>query len=365
MHLLINASNLRVGGGVAVAASFIADLSQCKVEASSSTVIVSTQVDANLMALGVRTESFHDYQVFDQFGIRALWHGLPVKLRDFDVVFTIFGPRYSFTRPKRSVTGLAQPWIVYPDNDIARGMSWLQRTLIRTKYQIQTWFFSREDIIIVEHEGIKQRLERFKPYRDIRIEVVQSEIGGIFDDPSKWSHVAFDPDPNYRVGVVSRNYPHKNLECLPEVKRILKSEFDLDVSIWVTFDHEEWSAVRQEFRDSINNIGVLGLAQVPSFMSQMDVIVLPTFLECFSAVPIQARALQVPIVASDRDFIRSTVSDYPMYVDPNDSGSIAKGISVVLSSAKLDRSSMPKRVKDKHIEKNRTRDYLRIIMEST
>lgn len=363
MRLLINAANLRVGGGVAVAASFLADLANRPHEASLSTVVASSFVDRNLKSLSVNTNAFHQYQVFDQYGIKALWKKLPVSLKEFDTVFTVFGPRYSFQKHKRAVTGFAQPWIIYPDNDLIKRMPRLERILIRFKYRIQASFFCRDSLIIVEHEAVKNMLEKMKPFKKVPIEVVESEVGSIFFDPSKWIEVAIDLGENQsRIGVVSRNYPHKNLAILPEIKRILESEFDMRVTILVTLSSDEWDGESDEFKNAVRNVGTLTIAEVPSFMSQMDVLVLPTLLECYSSGPNEARVLKIPIVASDRDFIRNTAGNYPKYVNPTDARNIAEGIREVLSLGAQRTSAGTNEHDIKPRDRTRSDDYLEILM---
>lgn len=333
MRLLVNASNLHTGGGAVVAASFIADLAQSYRNASGTTVVASRLVDTNLRSLGSDTSVFKSYVVFDQLGIKALWHKYPVRWRDFDVVFTVFGPRYSIFKPKYSVTGFAQPWIVYPKNDLIVGKPRIYKILLSFKFLIQKMFFSRDDLLVVEHEFIRETLKRQKMFRDRQIAIVSNEVDDVFFDRSRWVNVDLGiEDSKRRVGVVARNYPHKNLDRLPEVKKILESEFDLCVEFWVTFSLGEWNAVSAHFRSSIRNAGQLSIGQVPSFMSQMDAMLFPSLLECYSAVPIEAQALGIPLVASDREFIRGTAKDYPIYVNPLDSRSIARGIKHALMS---------------------------------
>ncbi len=136
-----------------------------------------------------------------------------------------------------------------------------------------------------------------------------------------------DTGRSIRLGVVSRNYVHKNLACLPALKQELKDRHGLEVDFFVTFTEAEWQSCSEHFRSTIHNVGALVLPQCPSFYGAMDGVVFPSLLECFSAVPLEAMSMRKPLFASDLPFIRDCCHEHANYFDPLDIASMSRSIA--------------------------------------
>lgn len=328
ISVLVNGSNLHVGGGVAVASSFIDCLSHISHRNFDIHLLVSTEIDSNLKAFGTNVDVFKSYTVTDFYGISALWMGLHRFFIGMDVVFTVFGPAY-FLRPiTRHVFGFAQPQIIYPDNPSASRMPFWLRTKESLKYGLQKLFFYRADRLVVELEHVQQKLENLTLFKNIPIHVVHSCVHTIYHEKAKWAPVDLGRSgAAIKLGIISRNYPHKNLSLLPQLKAYLRDSLGLDVDFYVTFSEEEWRKCTEEFRNSIINIGSLRLNQCPTFYSLMDGVIFPSLLECFSAVPIESMMLKRPLFASDLPFVRDVCGGYCNYFDPLNVENISNVIS--------------------------------------
>ena len=113
---LINCSNLHGGGSAAVATSFISYLCTCD-ESQHYSLLLSNYVFSNLKAMDVDFSKFHEVEIYDTFGISAIFGRLRFIFSNYDVVFTVFGPAYILFMPRvKHIVGFAQPWIVYPNN---------------------------------------------------------------------------------------------------------------------------------------------------------------------------------------------------------------------------------------------------------
>lgn len=318
MLILLNAANLHNGGGVAVAASVIQEVSQCDL-ADTVTVVASTEVDANARSLGAHTERFARYQVFDQHGIRGLWHRLPLNPRKFDRVLNIFGPIYDFRAARGSVMGFAQPWIAFPDNPMSRRLSRFQRLRLRLRHRLQSAFFALAETLVVEQEIVADALRSNRLLRRLQVAVVPNRVDPVFANPVQWDAVTLPGDGSQlRLGVVSSNYPHKNLQVIPAMLRSLGQDHGLKATFYVTLTESQWQAMPDDFRGQTVNVGPLTLPQSASFTNQLDAVVFPTLLECFSATPLEARALGTPLFASDIPAVNAPMGDYPIYIDPLD-----------------------------------------------
>ena len=327
-HLLVNCSNLHVGGAVAVASSFVNILSRAPDPRLKISLLLSSTVHANLLSLGADLSSFAHCQVVDHHGLSSLWQGLGRRFAGFDVVFTVFGPAYAIANGRRHVCGFAQPLIVYPRNPVEQRMKPGARLLQRLKYIVQEIFFARADELVVELEHVRVALMRKQLFRDMPIHIVYNTVDAVFREPARWAPLSFPPATTaLRLGVVSRNYVHKNLACLPEIQRQLQQVHGLAVAFFVTFTDAEWQACDQDFRRTVHNVGALVLPQCPSFYAAMDGIIFPSLLECFSAVPLEAMSMRKPLFASDLPFIRDCCHEHAQYFNPLDVASMARCIA--------------------------------------
>jgi glycosyltransferase involved in cell wall biosynthesis len=368
MKFLINASNLHTGGGVQVATSVISELSSFVEAAPNIHVSASSVVDRNLRSINAQLERFGGYRVQDTFGLAALWQNSPNYLDNYDVVFTIFGPLYSWRRPHRSVVGFAQPWIIYPDNEIARQLPWIKRIQQRLKYWVQSQFFSRADLMIVELDHVREGLVRqgVAPSRNIR--VIHNTLSALYSAPSMWRPVNIPSvTADIRLGFIGRDYAHKNTAIFPAVREHLRKQHGIEASFYVTFTPDEWAACSSSFRDCCVNVGALDVSQCPSFYQAMDGVIFPSLLECFSATPLEAMAMERPLFASDRPFIRDVCGAHAHYFDPMDAASAATCIAAYFKSGEPRRSALAaarEHALNFSNPTNRAREYLACLYEA-
>lgn len=315
--ILIFCSNLHGGGGAAVATSFISSLTNLELGGLSIDLMLSERVYENLETIGVDLKIFNNVIVSNAYGIRALWHRDILYVQKYDVVFTIFGPLYSLRKVgRKQIVGFAQPSIIYPERIKYFERSVVRRCLFHLKYKIQEFFFKRDDCIVVELEHVKDRLLKKNLFVDSDIRVIHSTFDDIFLHKRMWRLVNFPSYKGIKLGLISRNYAHKNIKIFPRVREILRSRFKLECEFYVTFSKDEWLKCSREFRDNVINVGPLSLSQCPTFYEKMDGIVFPTLLECFSAVPIEAMLMKRKLFASDLPFIRDCANEFAYYFDP-------------------------------------------------
>ena len=332
MKFCIFCGNLHTGGGVQVAASFLAGLAALPERAGKCAVIVSSEVDRNLRQMLEDQSVFSAYVVQDHHGMSTLWSGLGRQLRRFDAVFTVFGPLYLLHKPHVSIVGFAQPWIIYPDNEIQAAQTWHRRWITRLKFSMQSWFFSQADQLVVELDHVRRGLvsRGIVPERAIR--VVSNCLSDVFHQPERWLPVPLLPrSSKYRLGFVGRNYPHKNVRILPTVRQVLRERHGMDVDFHVTLNDAEWASCPDDFRTEVRNAGSLTLAQCPTFYQAMDGVIFPSLLECFSATPLEAMVMERPLFASDRPFIRDVCGDFAHYFDPLNATDVADAIAAYFS----------------------------------
>lgn len=335
MPYLLYLANLHVGGGIQVATSVITELSQIQGGHPRLAIWASTVVDQNLRDFEINTDCFMDYRVVDHRGIRAFFSADRRLMEGFSCVFALFGPLYFPKLNTRTVIGFAQSWITQPDNQAYQLLPLFQRSILKLKFSIQKWFFRFADELVVELEHVKDDLICSKIGNSKNIHVVHNCVSTLYLEPSLWRPINFGPNEGVlRLGSLGRNYVHKNNQILPEIKKILQDYHGIQAQFLVTFTDEEWSRCSKNFKREVTNVGILAVAQCPSFYSQLDGVVFPSLLECFSATPLEALAMERPLFASDRPFVRDICGDFAIYFNPMSPGDAALKIAQYFQESK-------------------------------
>jgi glycosyltransferase involved in cell wall biosynthesis len=327
---LINASNLHTGGGVQVAVSFLFEVSLMPELAAKVGVVASTEVAGGLAEMACETKRFADFRVADVHGFVMRKTSADRLMDSCETVLTIFGPLYRWRKSFRSVVGFAQAWILYPDNECALQLPPAKRVALRFKYWVQAQFFRRADRLIVELEHVRQGVIGRLEVEPSRVTVVHNCLSSIYSMRPKWRPVSVPPaSGEFKLGFVGRNHPHKNTAIFPEVAKILAEQFGIAVKFFVTFTPAEWAACSPEFQATSVNVGPISIAQCPAFYAAMDAVIFPSLLESFSATPLEALAMERPLIASDRAFVREVCGNHAIYFDPLSAQSAAERVAVL------------------------------------
>lgn len=368
--VLIFAGNLRFGGGVAVASSFIKELSSTLAKKEKISilynVVVSGPVFNNLKSMNVDLSVFGSFVVKDYFGLSAIRQGIDRVINNYDLVFVVFGPLYSIKKPKNLIVGFAQPWIIYTDSPAWAKLKIVDRIKNKLKYYVQAKFFSRADVLVVELPGVKQKLLS-KGFTG-KVKVVPGCVDSIFRNKHAWKDsnlTKYTKESLFYVGVISKNYSHKNLEFYGKVSQALEAKGIDNVRFCLTLGEDEFSSLGFESNPMFINVGPLSLDQCPDFYSKIDMVLFPTLLECFSGVCVESMFMERPLIAFDYPFIRDICGNYPIYIDESDYDECAKVIqhaSVYGTVTKCPNSRLKAQVYGD--SKRRANDYIALIENS-
>ncbi|WP_312751126.1 glycosyltransferase [Psychrobacter sanguinis] len=327
--VLINASNLHTGGGVQVAISFLYELSlMSNTDLSYIHIVASDEVNIGLEKLNAVLNGFGHYEVLNTYGLRALNSKLNKKIKHYELVFTVFGPNYLRLKSKKEIVGFAQLWILNFSNPISKNMRLFSRYKLRLKLSIQWLFFLRSDHYIVELEHVKNSLHKLKGIPFHNISVVHNTVSSLYINENKWSCIKLiKGQEDISLGIITRDYPHKNLNILPYIAQSLELNHNLKVHFYTTLNNEEWSTKSIFFKTHVSTTGSLRPDQCPSFYQQVDGVIFPSLLECFSATPLEAMVMEKPLFASNRNFVRDVCQNHAIYIDPLDADDIAYKIA--------------------------------------
>ncbi len=192
---------------------------------------------------------------------------------------------------------------------------WIVR---RAKLWLLTRNFHRANIVVAQTGGIREMLIEKYRLRDVRV------IGGAatVEEASSRSAVKFDLPDGVKLLSPSVYYPHKNLEVLLDVADAIRSR-NLNYRIVVTVNPDGKAAARflEEIQNRgldgvICNVGQVPLADMPRLYKQCDAVIMPTLLESFGIIYLEAMHYRLPIFTSDMWFSHSVCGDAARYFDP-------------------------------------------------
>jgi glycosyltransferase involved in cell wall biosynthesis len=357
---LINASNLHAGGGIQVGASVIYELSKIIGKSINNEihVILSTEVLNNLPV----NTSFDSFSSLEEVNLYGFKHN-DKRLFGYDIVFTIFGPLYIKTDAKYEVTGFAQAWIAYPDNLAYKNLNIKDKIKSRIIYKAKEYFFKQSNYLIVEAEHVKFALLE-KGYDEKKISVVSNTISSIYDNRALWEHIQYSKKDRYTLGFIGRNYSHKNISRLKVVNEILHYKYNIDCEFLFTLTDVEMKENKFDILDNFKTVGSISVNQCPSFYEEIDALIFPSLLECFSVSPIEAMKMNCLVIASDLPFVRDVCKSSARYFDPLDNESIALAIYESINNDKENKrliKNASKIVEQLPNSRDRADSYLKIL----
>lgn len=338
-RVLIDASNLHVGGGVQVAASFINELISMEEPPNwvdFADIRVSMEVAGNLTRAATSRVVQVNNRPFDHlkrfFGKR------------YEVAFRIFGPHYGFREATVEIVGFADPYI--PPNWAPQEITpatWRSKL----KYLIKRNRAKTADQIWVESSAYANSLTQIG-LRNSAIHVVPNTVSNTVlanrarDSEPVLQHI---PRPKEAGAVTAppearrlhllypaRPYAHKNHKILSEIVTTLKS-YGYSVNIDLTLTTSEVTNLLPDIEDAVTPLGIINQTDLAKAYMRADLVIFPTLLEVSSATPLEAMALGKPLLASDRQFIREQAGEAAWYFDPTQPADIAKTIHMAASDA--------------------------------
>lgn len=326
---LINASNLKIGGGVQVADSICRELH--KYSQHFFVVVLSSYFDETRK----RLEEGSNYVVFTYdiknsfrtllFGRDTYLDSLVVKY-DVSAVLTIFGP--SRWNPKcKHLSGFARPHLVLKDSPFYSKMTVVRRIKEFLLNDMLFYFFKRSSKFFwTENPFISARLAEIMP-KDYQIYTVSNYYNQIFDHPELYKKIdGLDGYEGITCLSISSYKDFKNFEIIPLVVRRLKEMHpNLKVRFLLTLK-EEQLIIPTELKNNFVFLGNIDVAYCPYLYQISDIMFMPTLMECFTATFPEAMKMGVPIVTTDLNFNRGLCGDAACYYSALDAEAASDAI---------------------------------------
>lgn len=319
MRILINATNLKAGGGLQVADSIIHELRKHP-QHSYVAVVNSKLTKACRDAVEEERVKVVEYDL-PQSLIQAIigrnkFLDRLVEEQHIDAVLTIFGP--SRWRPRKPhLCGFARPQVIMPESPFWQKIKGAQRAKSNIRKAVNKWLFGvSAKNLWTESSFISGRVKQLWPKK--KVYTVTNNYNQIFDDPTLWDNsISLPPFDGFTLLTVSAYYPHKNLDIIrPCIEWLTGHKPDLRFRFVLTLNDDQFPLHTDKEREHVMLIGPVNIRQVPHLYKQSNVMFLPTLLECFSACYTEAMRMRVPILTSDLGFAHSICSEAACYFKP-------------------------------------------------
>jgi glycosyltransferase involved in cell wall biosynthesis len=324
-RVIVDASNLHVGGGVQVASALVSDIERNAQELSRSYPWLEH------MRFELSSEVFENIRSSAWLSQRARVMDRNVRTtpwvrysRHSDLRFVVFSSALLPATRGDVVAGYADVTSLYDDVTPygAREFGRSERLRRQIRRRLSLNGARRARHLIVETETVKARLEELG-LDPSRISVVSNSYHPEFDrvqDPrsiENWQRsLRFDSPDTFLFLYVARAYRHKNHDYLGEVGDLLAKARPRPFKFVVTLTEQEWAVRSEAFRRHAVNVGPQAIQSLPSLYESVDGVVFPSLLECFSATPLEAIRTARPLFASDREFVREHSGEFAHYFDP-------------------------------------------------
>ncbi|MBX2819438.1 MAG: glycosyltransferase [Rhodothermaceae bacterium] len=334
IKIVVNAVSLRSAGGRSVAINFLRAANQSSRDFLMEVFAPADSGYEDCASPRIRIHIVPDW--INQNWLRPVTdeHWLTKRIDDLapDVIFSM--GNFSVPSSRKQVVLFMWPYATYPEGEIWDRMSWKDVQTRKAKIATFRKRLKYADVVAPQTQTSAERLKRYYPEIKELCVVPTAVALNQFKQPLSGEGAAFDwSQPGNKLLCLTRYYPHKNLEILVELARLIKFH-EKPYSVITTIADEQHVGAAQlieqikqeEVQEVIHNIGPVPMDEVPALYEQTDGLLLPTLLESFSGTYVDAMFMKKPIFTSDRDFARDVCGEAAFYFDPLSAGQILEVI---------------------------------------
>tara|TARA_R110002033_G_scaffold39384_1_gene79109 strand:- start:287 stop:1393 length:1107 start_codon:yes stop_codon:yes gene_type:complete len=364
MKVIINASNIVVGGGIQVSLSILNEFK--KISKNSYHVFLSLKLLSQINKFDY-PENFTFYEIeaspSNLKTRRRIIQRLDGLEREINpsVVFSVFGP--SYWKPKAiHISGFADGWCYNPNSIAFKELGIIKRIKTRLLNKYKNYYIKSDtDYLIVETDVAKKNIVEFLNYNKNKIYVV----GNTYSSHFNMKVETFKKSSNFKLITISAFYKHKNLEIINSVTKFLRKKSNNKYQFFLTIDKEAFENVFGNNPDVIN-LGPQKAGDCPQLYAKYDALFLPTLLETFTASYPEAMKMNKPILTSNLDFAIDLCRDAAHYFNPKNASEIADKIIEVSENRNVYLQLIKngkERLKSFETPKTRAEKYLKIFNE--
>lgn len=318
MNILINASDLKAGGGIQVADSVCCELNKFPQHHFVAVLSSYMQKTAERIADYANVDVVgYDYP---KYNLRLLLTGRDefldklVDERGVESVVSIFGPNLWVPRCPH-ISGFARPHLVIPESPFFTRMGRVERIKERFSNEVLKYFFKRSSkYFYTENPYITERLKNLLP--STTVYTITNNYNQVFELQEKWIKKELPKYDGATFLCITAPYSHKNLEIAIDVAKYLKEEKpDFKFRFVYTIKEEDFVEIPEDLSDCFLLIGKVDITECPSLYKQCTVAFQPSLLECFTATYPEAMIMCKPIVTTDMEFAQGLCGDAACYYE--------------------------------------------------
>lgn len=321
MTFLINATNLKNGGGLQVAQSvcsqlgryqqyrFVVVLSsyikEFEIPNGTNTVVYRYDIKNNLSTLLLGRDKFLD-DLVEKYNV--------------DAVLTVFGP--SRWRPRcNHLCGFARAQLLLR-NPLQKELPLKQRLL----YKVWEWGFKHSsDIFYTENQYISGILPHL--LGNVQVYTVTNYYNQVFDMEEKWTRAVKLPQfYGTTLLTISIASIHKNLKIMLPISRFLEQNHPDFPFRFVVTTESIGVPIPSDMEKHFVFIGKVEVTECPNLYEQANIMFMPTLMECFTATYPEAMRMGVPIVTTDLEFARGLCEEAACYYSAIDAEAASEAI---------------------------------------
>ncbi len=330
MILVINTSNLKKGGGIQVALSFIQEC--IYFYENEYHVFISPNISSQIEQKDY-PENFHFYPILNTpasilHGIKAI-HQLKKLEKEIkpDCIFTVFGPSY-WTPKSPHLLGFAKGKFLYTGTPFFKKTGVLSKARFYLTRKAHRFFFKKNsDFFYVESEDSKQRLSSFLNVSRNKISAISNTYNPVFNQPLYEDNLLPPKTKNeFRLVTISSYYKHKNLEIIKDVIPLLQQIKKTHFTFILTIEQSLFEKIFKGFERNLINLGPIPIRWCPKVYHESDALFLPTLVEIFTASYPEAMKMNKPILTSDLPFAHEICGEAAEFFDPLNPEDVASKI---------------------------------------
>ena len=319
MVFLINATNLKNGGGLQVAESICCELWRFS---QHHFVLALSKFINDESFLFYPNVTIYKYEIKNDF--RTLLLGRDRYLDNLvvqehvDAVLTVFGPSRWIPKVPH-LCGFARAQLLLTDSPYYQRVSLKERFL----FKIWEWGFRRSSkVFYTENEYISEKLPGI--IKKVKVYTVTNYYHQVFDSPESWrKDIQFPLFQGTTLLTISSTAPHKNLGIMVPIAEFLEREYpDFNFRFVLTCDDAPFK-YPERLRKRFLFVGKVDISDCPHLYEQADIMFMPSLMECFTATYPEAMRMGIPIVTTDLEFAHGLCGDAASYysaVDPQSAG---------------------------------------------
>lgn len=357
MNILVNASNISLGGGIQVTDYFCKALVK-NTKQHNFLFVLNSCLSDTIKEISLYTDiKVYEYNIQNDFSTlffgRDKFLDYLVEKNNIDFVFTIFGPSRWVPKVKH-LCGFAMGQLILRDSPFFTICSFKEKVYWKYVFTLSRRFLFQKcsKIFYSENQYISYNVEKL--FKGAKCYTITNYYNPIYDTPNLWQKKTLTKFDGITLLDISSPYPYKNLQISLRVAKILKDKYpNFRFRFVFTVEKEEflnseyvrnglnYAKGKQEkkiFDLDLENfvfLGKVSIKECPSLYEQCDMVFVPTLMECFTALYPESFKMQKPLLTSDLPFAKGLCGKAAMYFSPLDAKDIAEKIYLLAKNTQL------------------------------